>query len=197
MQHTGVLSPGTNFKERVHTTAEIVEIVKGLRALKQVVVLTSGSYDLKHVGHDRYLEQARSKGNFLIVGVDSDAKVRERKKDMYRPIVPELERMEQLTHLRHVDAVVLKHPEDPPHHLMRSVRPDVLIISKSSKHTDEAIEDMKKYCGRIELLEPQAQTSTTAQIRLLLIEGVEKFVAEARQGINAVFDNLVSKIKGA
>lgn len=101
-----------------------------------------------------------------------------------------------LAHLRHVDALVLKDAEDPEHHLMKMVRPDVLVISETTKHSKESIEDMKKYCGRIELLEPQAETSTTAQIRRLLIEGVEKFVAEAREGINAVFDRLVGKIKG-
>lgn len=195
MRHAGVLDFGTNLKDRIRTTEEVVELVKGLRVLNQKVVLTSGTYDLKHVGHDRYLEKARSMGDFLIVGVDSDAKVRQRK-GLNRPIVPEDERLEQLAHLRHVDVLVLKHPDDPPHHLMKSVRPDILLISETTKHGDEAIEDMKKYCGRIELLEPQAETSTTAQVRRMLIDGITKFRDQAVRGFTEMMDKLVHDMRG-
>jgi rfaE bifunctional protein nucleotidyltransferase chain/domain len=173
----------------------MVRIADGMRAIGQKVVLTSGTYDILHVGHANYLEKARALGDFLIVGVDSDKKVKKRKGPS-RPIVPEEERLLMLAHLRHVDALVLKNEDDPKHHLMKMVRPDVLVISETTRHSDESIEDMKKYCGAIELLEPQAETSTTAQIRRLLIEGIEKFVFEAREGISLVFDRLVNKIKG-
>jgi rfaE bifunctional protein nucleotidyltransferase chain/domain len=195
MRHSGILDTGTNFKNRVHSVEDIVKIADGMRAIGQRVVLTSGTYDILHVGHANYLEKARALGDFLIVGVDSDKKVQKRK-GPNRPIVPEEERLLMLAHLRHVDALVLKGVDEQQHHLMKMVKPDILVISETTEHPPEVIEDMKKYCGRVELLEPQAETSTTAQIRRLLIEGIEKFVIEAREGISAVFDQLVSKIKG-
>jgi D-beta-D-heptose 7-phosphate kinase/D-beta-D-heptose 1-phosphate adenosyltransferase len=194
MRHSGILDSGTNFQNRVHTVQEMVEIVKGLRALKQKIVLTSGTYDIIHVGHANYLEKARALGNFLIVGVDSDKKVQKRK-GPDRPIVPQDERLLMLAHLRHVDALVLKDVDDPEHHLMKMVQPDVLVISETTKHSQESVADMKKYCGAIELLEPQAQTSTTAQIRRLHIDGVQKYADQAAAEIGGVLRGLVEKMR--
>ena len=195
MRHANILDIGTNFAVRVHTIEEIEKVVEGLRALKQTIVLTSGTYDIIHLGHANYLEKARDCGDFLIVGVDSDEKV-SRRKGPGRPIVPQEERLHMLAHLRHVDAMVLKNVNDPPHHLMKTVRPDVLIISETTKHSQEKIDDMKKYCGRIELLQRQAETSTTARIRNLHIQGIDDFVAQAKQSIDAVFQQLVEEMKG-
>src|SRR5688572_3071996 len=63
------------------------------------VVLTQGTYDLVHIGHARYFQKAKSYGDFLIVGVDSDEKVKVRK-GPDRPVVPEDERLEMLTYLK-------------------------------------------------------------------------------------------------
>lgn len=194
MRHSGILDTGTNFHNRVHTIDEMVKIVEGLRALGQKIVLTSGTYDIIHIGHANYLEKARELGNFLIVGVDSDKKVQKRK-GPDRPIVPEGERLLMLAHLRHVDALVLKGVDDPEHHLMKMVRPDVLVISETTKHSEETIADMKKYCGAITLLEPQAETSTTAQIRRLHIDGVQKYADQAAEEISGVLRSLVEKMR--
>ena len=78
-----------------------------LRDLGQTVVLTSGSFDILHEGHSLYLEAAREAGDFLIVGVDSDEKVRARKGPS-RPAVPEEERLRMVTHQRGVGLVTLK-----------------------------------------------------------------------------------------
>ncbi len=68
------------------------------------VVFTNGCFDLLHPGHIRSLELARAMGNVLIVGLNSDASVRQLKGEG-RPIIPELERAEILTALESVDAV--------------------------------------------------------------------------------------------
>ena len=67
-----------------------------------------GTFDILHEGHSMYLEAARGFGDFLIVGVDSDEKVR-RRKGVWRPAVPELERLRMVTHQRGVGLVTLKH----------------------------------------------------------------------------------------
>src|SRR3990167_5006393 len=66
------------------------------------IVLVSGSWDLIHEGHALYLEVAKSYGDILVVGVDSDKKVK-RRKGPRRPIVPQQERLRMLSHLRSVD----------------------------------------------------------------------------------------------
>lgn len=186
------LSLGTRFEDKVVSLERAAQIAENIRGLGMKVVLTSGTFDLKHVGHDRYLEKARSLGDFLIVGVDSDAKVRARKGPS-RPIVGEEERMEGLAHLLHVDAIVLKGADDKPHALIEAVRPDILVISETTDHAKGYVEEVKEFCGTVENLPPQAETSTTARIRLLHVEGIDSFAKQAHQAI----DKLVAEMKGS
>jgi len=195
MPYAKILDGGTNFDWRLQDIDQIVKTVEAMRALGQKIVLTSGTYDIIHIGHANYLEKARSFGDFLVVGVDSDEKVRERK-GPNRPIVSQDERLHMLAHLRHVDALVLKGKDDSPHHLMKAIRPDVLVISQTTRHKPENIEDMQKYCEEIQVLEPQAETSTTARIRKLLLNGVGDFAKEAKLKIDVAIDELVQSIQG-
>jgi rfaE bifunctional protein nucleotidyltransferase chain/domain len=87
------------------------------------IVLTNGIFDLLHVGHVRYLQQARALGDVLVVGLNSDASTR-RLKGPQRPLVPEQERAEVLAALACVDAVVV-FGEDTASQLVAEVRPDV------------------------------------------------------------------------
>ena len=87
--------------EKIETT------VNALRTLGFKIVLTSGSFDIIHEGHSMYLEAARQFGDFLIVGLDSDEKIRARKGDS-RPVVPQMERLRMVTHQRGVGLVTLR-----------------------------------------------------------------------------------------
>lgn len=147
---------------------QLGESVQYWRKLGLKIVLTSGTFDLFHVGHAQYLEKAKALGDILIIGVDSDAKVRLRK-GPHRPIVPEFERVQILSHCRHADVITLKPADEPRNRLIEIVAPDVLVISKSTKHRDEEVSEKSKYCKEIVLLEPQAETSTSAKIRLIQI----------------------------
>src|SRR5579871_4469856 len=84
----------------IESFSKLEEIVKALRVIGAKIVLTQGTYDFIHIGHFLYLEKARSYGDILIVGVDNDEKVRQRK-GPDRPIVSEKERVQMLTHVRH------------------------------------------------------------------------------------------------
>ena len=99
-----------------------------LRTLGLKVVLTSGSFDILHEGHSMYLEAARRFGDFLIVGLDSDEKIRARK-GPHRPAVPEMERLRMVTHQRGVGLVTLKHLHDERWRLIKTIRPDVLVAT--------------------------------------------------------------------
>lgn len=167
---SGLFEDASNFEQRfVADYARITEIVAALRVLGRRVVLTMGTFDILHEGHSMYLEAARSYGDFLIVGVDSDEKVRLRK-GVWRPAVPELERLRMVTHQRGVGLVTLKQAGDPRWALIKAVRPDVLVATADTYKPDEIEELLANYCGRVEVLERMATVSTTARLRLLQLE---------------------------
>lgn len=147
------------------------------------IVLTSGSYDLLHIGHAQYLMKAKECGDLLIVGIDNDQKVRFRK-GKNRPVVPEQERYNMLTHLRYVDLVVPKDVDDPSLHLLKTIKPDVLVISETTKHSPKKIEKMKEFCGEIKIMPPQATTSTSAKIRKVFTQGVKEFATKLTEKID-------------
>jgi rfaE bifunctional protein nucleotidyltransferase chain/domain len=97
---------------------------RGNRGSKKVV-FTNGCFDLLHPGHIHTLEHARSLGDILIVGLNSDASVRELK-GLGRPVIPELERAEILAAFESVDAVII-FSEPTPREVITRLLPDVLV----------------------------------------------------------------------
>ena len=118
------MNAGTD-QPRVLTQAQTRALVERLRAEGRRIVFTNGVFDVLHPGHVRYLQQARSFGGALVVGVNADASVR-RNKGPDRPINPESERAEIVAALEVVDAVVV-FGEDTPAEIIRLVQPDVLV----------------------------------------------------------------------
>ncbi|QQS18292.1 adenylyltransferase/cytidyltransferase family protein [Candidatus Saccharibacteria bacterium] len=164
----GVLGYGSNPEARfIRDHATLKAYVEALKTLGMKIVLTSGTFDLIHVGHARYMERAKSFGDVLIVGVDSDAKVKKRKGPT-RPIVPEDERVQMLAFLRSVDLITLKQHDDPKWNLIKIVEPDCLIATAETYDASE-LKKLEKYCKKVVVLAPQATTSTSAQIRRMQI----------------------------
>ncbi len=104
---------------------DLEAFVRKARAAGRKIVFTNGVFDLLHPGHLRYLQAARSHGDLLIVGLNSDASVR-RNKGPGRPINTEAERAEVLLALECVDAVSV-FDEETPAEIIRRVQPDVLV----------------------------------------------------------------------
>jgi rfaE bifunctional protein nucleotidyltransferase chain/domain len=102
---------------------EAAALAERLRAAGRRIVLANGCFDLLHVGHIRYLEEARTLGDVLFVGVNGDAAVA-RLKGAGRPLMPAAERVELLQALRAVDHVVV-FDDDTADALIRALRPDV------------------------------------------------------------------------
>jgi len=96
-----------------------------LRAAGKKIVFTNGCFDLIHTGHTRYLAQARTFGDILVVAVNSDSSVRTIK-DTKRPITPQAERTETLAALEAVDYVVIFGEADPGR-IIAALQPDVLV----------------------------------------------------------------------
>lgn len=172
---------------------QLNKIVSSLKILGNKIILTQGVYDLIHEGHAKYLEIAKSHGDILIVGVDSDELTKKRK-GPNRPIVPEAERIEMLLHLRHVDYVVVRHVGKEIGDMIRTVKPDILITSSTTKDfTREFIKKYKSSCGQIITLPAQSTTSTTARIRKLSIDGASSLAEE----INKLTKDFIETIRGA
>jgi D-beta-D-heptose 7-phosphate kinase/D-beta-D-heptose 1-phosphate adenosyltransferase len=112
--------------DKIMTAAQLGPILERARTQKKRIVFTNGCFDLMHIGHTRYLQQARALGDLLVVGVNSDASVRRLNKGVDRPIVPEAQRAEVLAALGCVDYVVIFSEPDPGE-LIAALQPDVLV----------------------------------------------------------------------
>ena len=115
-----------------------IEIINRIKAERKKIVFTNGCFDLLHVGHIRYLAQAKKLGDFLIIGLNSDRSVKKLKgKD--RPINSFEDRATLLSALNSVD-LVIKFEEQTPEDLIKDIVPDVLV-----KGGDYNIKDIVGY----------------------------------------------------
>jgi len=112
-------------KSKLVPQKEAVSIRDALKRKGKTVVFTNGCFDIIHSGHAVYLDRARQKGDFLIVGLNTDKSVR-RLKGGNRPVMGFKERALLLSYLRPVDMVV-GFGDDTPLRLIVKLRPDILV----------------------------------------------------------------------
>lgn len=112
-------------RKKIKEREELLRIIRHLKAKGKRIVFTNGCFDLLHLGHVRYLEEAKSLGDILVVGVNSDSSVR-KLKGPKRPILPETERTEILSGLGCVDYVTIFNEADPLK-LITSLKPNLLV----------------------------------------------------------------------
>ncbi len=151
---------------KVKSLAAVVRAVRRGQAAGRTVVFTNGCFDLLHCGHVRYLEQARSLGDLLVVAVNSDASVRQLK-GTGRPVVPADQRAEVVAALAAVDLVLIFDELDPGQ-VIRTVRPNVL-VKGGDWPADQIVgaEFVRSTGGQVRSLPYVEGTSTTALIRRL------------------------------
>ena len=143
---------------------KIASFCATLREAGATVVFTNGCFDILHAGHVRYLEKARSFGDCLVLGLNTDASVRGNKGPA-RPINGELDRAEVVGALKAVDYVVL-FGEKTAETIIAKVRPDVYV--KGGDYTLETLPEAKivqSYGGRVEFVQMVAGRSTTNVIK--------------------------------
>lgn len=124
------------------------------------IVFTNGCFDILHVGHIRYLQQAKSLGKYLVVGVNSDTSVR-RLKGPTRPLQNEKDRAEILAALAAVDYVVI-FAQDTPEELIQLIRPNFLV--KGGDWKPDSIAGgpfVMSYGGQVKSLQFVDEKSTT------------------------------------
>jgi rfaE bifunctional protein nucleotidyltransferase chain/domain len=133
-----------------------------LRASGRKVVFTNGCFDIIHVGHVRYLREARSLGDILVVGLNSDSSVSRLKPG--RPVNPEADRAEVLSALRSVDFVTI-FDEDTPYELISSLRPDILVKGGDWKREDIVGSDIVADTRSLPFHEGMSTSSIIERIR--------------------------------
>ena len=154
-------------KQKIKTRKGLLRIMKDLKAKGKRIVFTNGCFDLLHIGHVRYLEEAKAMGDVLVVGVNSDTSVR-KLKGPNRPILPEDERTEILSGLGCVDYVTLFDEIDPLK-LITSLRPDVLV--KGGDWTKEQIvgrDEVERSGGEVFVIPFVKRASTSNLIETIL-----------------------------
>ena len=130
------------------------------------IVFTNGCFDLLHVGHVTYLDQAKAMGDVLVVGINSDDGVR-RLKGPSRPVIGQSDRAAMLAAMSSVDYVVV-FDEDTPHKLLHALRPDVLVKGGTYQpHEVVGHEVVKAYGGEVRVAGMVDGISTTSIVECL------------------------------
>jgi len=139
---------------------ELIKTVAEARAAGLRIVLANGCFDVLHVGHIRYLAGARSEGDLLNVGVNSDAQVRKQKGDG-RPILPAAQRAEIVAAVESVNYVTV-FDEPTVEELLLALKPDV--HAKGTDYTVDTVperEVVKSYGGRVAIVGDPKDHSTS------------------------------------
>jgi len=139
---------------------ELIQAIAEARSAETMVVLANGCFDLLHVGHIRYLEGAKSLGDILVVGINSDTQAK-RLKGTGRPFMPDFERAEIIAALRFVDLVTI-FDEPTVEELILAVRPD--IHAKGTDYSVDTVperEIIRKVGGKVAIVgDPKDHSST-------------------------------------
>lgn len=136
------------------------KIVENLKAQGKKVVFTNGCFDILHVGHLRYLNEAKRQGDILVIGVNSDESVK-RLKGSERPINSEIDRAEMLCGLKAVDYTIL-FKEDTPELLISKLKPSIHVKGGDYKKEDlPETKIVESYGGEVRILSFVEGKSTT------------------------------------
>ncbi len=125
---------------------EFINISLDIRGKNKKLVFTNGCFDLIHRGHVTYLNEAKSLGDFLVVGLNSDSSVRKLEKGSNRPFNNENDRAFVLDNIKAVDYVII-FSEDTPHNLIKNIKPDYLVKGGDWKEEDIVGSDVVKANG--------------------------------------------------
>jgi rfaE bifunctional protein nucleotidyltransferase chain/domain len=136
--------------------------LEGLRKKGKKIAFTNGCFDILHVGHVRYLREAKKTADILVLALNSDSSVRSLKGEE-RPLIPEKERAEIIAALEFIDFVTI-FPELTPLELINYLKPDILI--KGGDWPEEKVvgrEEIKKWGGRVAII-PEVEGKSTTNI---------------------------------
>jgi D-beta-D-heptose 7-phosphate kinase / D-beta-D-heptose 1-phosphate adenosyltransferase len=149
--------------EHIKTLDEITLLSKELKVRDKKIIFTNGCFDILHAGHVRYLETAKSYGDILILGLNSDRSVTELKgKD--RPINMQLDRAYILAALEAVDYVVV-FDEDTPYDLIKAIKPHILVKGGDYKGKKIIGQDIADELKLVQFVDGKSTTKTIEKIQ--------------------------------
>lgn len=143
---------------------ELSNIVKKWREKGKKIVFANGCFDILHVGHIRYLKEAKELGDLLIVAINSDSSAKKLKGDG-RPVTPENERAEIVAAIEYVDYVIIFN-EPNVSNLLLTLTPD--IHAKGTDYTEDSVpevETVRAYGGRVAITGDKKERSSTEIIK--------------------------------
>ena len=153
----------SSIESHIKTFNEIEKTVQRLKKQKKKIVFTNGCFDILHRGHVQYLDVAKSYGDVLILGLNSDESVRELKGPS-RPINNEDDRAFVLAALESVDYVV-KFTEDTPYELIKIVEPDVLVKGGDYEGKEVVGSDIANEVKLVQFVDGKSTTKTIEKIQ--------------------------------
>ena len=158
-------------RSKIKTKEELARVIAEEKAAGKKIGFTNGCFDVLHLGHIRYLKEAKKKCDLLVVGVNSDESVKMLNKGPERPINPEDARLEVLASLECVDLVTL-FGEDTPAGLIESITPDVLFKGGDWKEEDIVGSDhVKEAGGEVIVIPFEEGYSTTSLVKKIKENG--------------------------
>ncbi len=141
---------------------ELIKIVEGLKKEGKKIVFTNGCFDILHLGHIRYLREAKRRGDVLIIGLNSDKSVRSLK-GRDRPLVKEKDRAEILGALEMVDYIVV-FDELTPKNLIDRILPDILAKGGDWKKEEVVGRDTVEAQGGKVVIIPEVKGYSTSAL---------------------------------
>ena len=148
---------------KIKSAIEITRLIEKLKSDGKKIVFTNGCFDLLHIGHIKYLEKAKSYGDILILGLNSDRSVKSIKGEK-RPITNQKDRSYILAGLEAVDYVVI-FDEETPYKLIKSIKPNILVKGGDYKGKNVVGEDIVDELKIVEFIKGKSTTQTIENIK--------------------------------
>ncbi|MFY9082770.1 D-glycero-beta-D-manno-heptose 1-phosphate adenylyltransferase, partial [Aliarcobacter butzleri] len=153
----------SNSNSHIKTFEEIEKLASKLHNLGKKIVFTNGCFDILHVGHVKYLEEARSYGDVLILGLNADSSVKKLKGES-RPINNQDDRAYILASLESVDYVVI-FEEETPYELIKLIKPHVLVKGGDYEGKDVVGQDIADELKLVKFVDGKSTTNTIKRIQ--------------------------------
>jgi len=150
-------------EDKIKTKDEIEHIAKNLSLCNKKIVFTNGCFDILHAGHVKYLEEAKSYGDVLILGLNSDSSIK-RLKGEGRPINNEDDRAIVLASLESVDFVTI-FDEDTPYNLISLIKPDILVKGGDYEGKDVVGSDIAKEVRLVRFVDGKSTTNIINKVK--------------------------------
>jgi rfaE bifunctional protein nucleotidyltransferase chain/domain len=142
------------------------------RERKGKIVLTGGCFDILHIGHVRFLSEAKRMGDYLVVLLESDKKVKELKGEK-RPVFIQKERAEMLSALESVDLIVLLptlEKDSDYFNLVMKIKPDIIAVTENDPLTEKKRSQAKRIGGELKVVSFKETVSTSTLAKILGVD---------------------------